>query len=219
MKGIAVFLLAMMGCGSPVAPLCQAPDVASTSQYIVNGTPSVDRRSTAYVQGAGSCSGTVVGPHTVLSAAHCQGMTDVLVEGVAWYDVVEELVHEDYIFPYRDLAMFYVEEVLPEPYAAVGLPGECSALVVQGYGVGSGGKLHERVVNETDRAGGFILTDEGICNGDSGGPVYAITESGPVLVGVTSWGTSEPNVCIGGTNGFTDLTLPVNAEWVQEHTR
>jgi len=146
-------------------------------------------------------------------------MTDVLVEGVAWYDVVGELVHEDYSFPHADLAMFYVEEVLPEPYAVVGLVTECSALVAQGYGVGSGGKLHERVVYETDRAGGFILTDEGVCNGDSGGPVYAITEDGPVLVGVTSWGTSEPNVCIGGTNAFTDLTLPVNVDWVTENIK
>jgi hypothetical protein len=192
--------------------------VGSIEVAIVNGEPSVDRRSTAYVQGEGFCSGTVVGPHTVLTAAHCV-MTDVLIEDVAWYDVVDTLEHPDYDFPVSDLRLLFVEETLPEPYATIGLPGECYGLVAQGYGFGSNGELNERVVNEVGRSHGFINTDEGVCNGDSGGPLYALTEDGPVLVGVTSWGTSEPNVCIGGTNGFTDLTLPANTEWVLENIR
>ena len=82
---------------------------------------------------------------------------------------------------------------------------------------GSGGELHERTVVERDRHYGVIETGEGICNGDSGGPLYARNKDGYSLVGVASFGTSEPGVCIGGTNGFVDLTLPVNADWIQEN--
>jgi S1-C subfamily serine protease len=146
-------------------------------------------------------------------------MTDILVEDVAWYDVADELEHPGYSFPSQDLRLLFVEDVLPEPYATLGLEGECTHLVAQGYGHGSNGKLHERVVNETDRDHGFITTDEGVCNGDSGGPLYAVQGDTVTQVGVTSWGTSTPYECTGGTNGFVDLTAPINADWVKDNIR
>lgn len=218
MKGIITLLLIMAGCGSPVAPLCQAPDVAPPSQYIVNGSPSTDRRSTVYVATAdGYCSGTIIGPHTVLTAAHCTNPTDIMVEGVAWFDVNQHVTHPDYSFPKHDLQVVRSLQLLPGPYATIGLPdgAECFGLLVQGYGVGSNGALHEREVYELSRDYGIVVASEGICNGDSGGPLYGqLAAGGTTLVGVSSYGTNTPNVCLGGTTGFVDLTVPDNFDWV-----
>jgi len=218
LKSFVTLVLIMAGCGSPVPPLCQAPDVGASEQAIVNGTPSVDRRGTVYVSTAtGYCSGTIVGPHTVLTAGHCTDPQDFRVDGVAWFEVNQHITHPEYTFPRSDLQVIHTFDVLPEPYVSVGLNGECSSLLAQGYGIGSGGELHERTVVERDRHYGVIETGEGICNGDSGGPLYARNKDGYTLVGVASFGTSEPGVCLGGMNGFVDLTLPVNADWILEN--
>lgn len=219
--GIILSLL-LTGCGEHPEPYCAAPDVDYTIGAIVNGEPSTNRRSTVYVENPkGFCSGTIIGPHTVLSAAHCDPV-DILVEGVAWFEVTESVRHPDYLFPVHDLILAYTDEVLPGPYAPIGLAEDeaCYSLIAQGYGWGSLGELHEREVYETWHGHGTITTGEGICSGDSGGPLYGVQALGvPHLVGVTSWGTSTPNECEGGTNGFTDLNDPANGDWVRENIR
>jgi hypothetical protein len=217
-----LFISTCAGCGTPAPPYCDAPDVSYTEAAIVNGEPSTDRRGTVYVQGNGSaCTGTVIGPHTVLTAAHCEGMTDILVEDVAWFDVVENYEHPDYFFPNADLRILHTEETLPEPYITIGLRDEpCYSLTVQGYGIGSNGKLHERRVEEIDHGWGIIRATEGICNGDSGGPLYGHQHLGVVtLIGVSSFGLNEPYVCEGGQTGFVDLNEPSNGDWVRSNIK
>jgi len=125
---------------------------------IVGGTPSTDRRSTVFVSivGVGYCSGVIIGPHTILTAGHCNnGTTDnnyriYLDRNLPnYYQVTGHLIHPDY-FEYQkdpanspflgfsDLMLLYVNETLPEPYTdgfySKAETIQCSGLVAQGWG-------------------------------------------------------------------------------------
>lgn len=218
-----VFALFTSGCGAPSAPLCEDPlPESSITVGIVDGELSEDRRSSVLVSmPTGWCSGTIVGPHTVLTAGHCnQDSYRVVVEGVDIFEVYDDKTHPDYIFPQSDLHLLYTVAVLPEPYATIGLPdgASCSVLLAQGYGIGSEGALHERVVIESSRQFGIIRTSPATCNGDSGGGLYGWTDQGWVLVGVTSFGTARPPDCDISLPGFVDLQEPINADWIEENT-
>jgi secreted trypsin-like serine protease len=217
--------IGLSGCGSTdLGPLCEAPPIAADSQYVVNGSPSTDRRSTVFVKGGdGYCSGTVVGPHTVLTAAHCAGMHLVCLDfNSACIEVVDELQHPLYNFPLHDIHLLYVPDlpVFGLPVATLGDHSECVRQIAQGYGYGSDGELHERVVEHVYRDGSTIYGSESICNGDSGGPLYAVDSDGSTtLIGVSSFGLNEPNECIGGAVGFVDLTTDNKIEWIEENLR
>ena len=213
----------LSGCGGgphDLGPLCEAPEIAASSQYIVNGSPSTDRRATVkVVSDSGWCSGTIVGPHTVLTAAHCEG-TVVFFEDGTRIEVGDGLRHPNYAFPHSDLYLLYSEVTFPEPYASLGDHSECVSLLAQGYGIGSNHELHEREVEHVYRDGQSIYGSESICNGDSGGPLYALDSDGAyTLVGVSSFGLNEPYECTGGAVGFVDLTLNDHITWIEEHLR
>ena len=215
---LGIIIALACGCGDELPLLCEPPDVASIEAGIVNGEVSTDRRSTVYVETAGGyCSGVALGPHTVLTAAHCTDPQAVLIEDVAWFDVNQAITHPDVVFPLYDLQILHTLQTLPGPFAPIGLATTCTHLITQGYGVGSD-SLSERTVTELGRSFGIIRTTEGTCRGDSGGPLYAITPEGPVLVGITSFGLGQSEECEGGYTGFIDLTVPDIADWVKENT-
>lgn len=217
---LGILIALATGCGDIEAPYCDYPEVAASVAPIVNGTPSVDRRSTASISGpTGGCTATVIGPHTVLTAAHCaeQGApTDILVEGIGWFDVLDGVTHEEYVFPMNDLHILYTQEVLPEPYATLATTEVvCASTIAQGYGYGGVG-LHERAMQETGHFADQILGTSAIAPGDSGGPLWAITADGPLLLGVASWGFGSAPDYEGETG---HISVPYHYDWIQERIK
>lgn len=219
---VGCIAVALQGCGGggPLPPVCEE-GVVSEAAYVVGGEPSEDRRSTVLVEGrSGFCSGTVVGPRTVLTAAHCHSMDRILIQvnGLTTFTVVEDVVHPDYDFPKHDLRLLTADRDLPEPYATLGSFPECTTLIVQGYGFDSPRVLSERVVDDLGRRNGIIYTTTGSCNGDSGGPLWATDGTTTTQVGVTSFGFGAPRFC-NLDAGFVDLDDPTNLDWIQENIR
>lgn len=215
-------LTSLYGCQPKpdYSPICRPVHVRAATAKVVNGVPSQDRRATVKVFLAGGfCSGTIVGPHTVLLAAHCKEPKVIAVEDFGAFEVVETITHPAYNSNVRtDLRLAYTENELPAPFAQIAEPGlQCEQLVAQGYGFGSDGELHERNVETVVRYDEIIIGTESICNGDSGGPLYALRADGSyVLVGVTSFGAGEPYVCDGPV-GF--MSLFVLGSWVEENIK
>jgi Trypsin len=198
---------------------------------IVGGTPSVDRRSTVFVSivGIGSCSGVILGPHTVLTAGHCIDLGPaghrVYLDRTKpnYYTVTSFLRHPGYPQwssgrgePHDDLALLYVNETLPLPYAGGFYENKyvnlCEGMVAQGWGQtevttdpnyikcpdGNGDGVPDAKCLRESPYTVFLegeswiktkqLTPGGICFGDSGGPLYAMVKGQPepYLAGITS---------------------------------
>lgn len=197
------------GCAPEGEPVCRGSNTA----YIIGGVPSQFDRSTVLVyddQGL-FCSGTIVGEHTVLTAAHC-----AMLDTVDGKKASELVVHPLYSFPNSDLALLFFDEPFDKPPATLGSFPECTSLVAQGYGRDRPRELYERVVVEHFRLGGIIYTGEGTCQGDSGGPLWATDGVTYTQVGVASFGY---NTDCTGTAGFVDLEEPVNWDWLQDNIR
>jgi hypothetical protein len=224
---LALVVLALLVMGSncdpePAPPLpgndyCEntAPSPSrslfGSEGIIMGGTPSADRRATAFVQlgSTGHCSGTVVSAHTVLTAAHCWSEEmGVQIEGQS-FEATGKLVHPAYQnAPYNDLLLLYFDEnTLPGPYVSAVYSHDsadsCDMLVAQGWGQNEDNTLDLResryaVVNEmTKTLHTKQLTPGGICFGDSGGPLYALVNGELQIAGVTS--VTYSNDCMIGS--------------------
>ena len=233
----------MAGCGHRDA-FCdlQRPEVASIEMSIINGEVSTDRRSVAKVWCIGRtyCTASIRGPHTVLTAAHCvlgsgkspgepATRVDIEVGGVRYVGADGNYeVHPDYdgkgVRAFKgDMAVVWVDELLPEPYASIAeAPTGCyPGLIAQGYGMdelGLYGPLRERVVYEVHHNKPHIYTTEGGCFGDSGGGLYAETPEGHTLIGVTSFLRNKDCTSRGrkGATGYTNLFT--YGAWAQART-
>lgn len=220
------FLYAATGCGNNEFPLSpnyceEAPQQA----LIINGTPSVFRRGTMFVRIDGNyCTGTVVGPHTVLTAAHCYGERMAVGYEPGEYIFAEDtLVHPDYVyFPFNDLMLVYTEEQMLPPYVEVYDYQEgdlCTATFVQGWGQNEDGtlELREKAYDIID-SGFYLIRANGIdgsaCFGDSGGPLYVLVDDKLYLAGSLS--TGFDGSCL---NGTYHVNLSSYKDWIKENTQ
>lgn len=120
---------------------------------IKHGVPSVDRRGTVKVNFCGmSCSGTIMSPHTVSTAAHCGWNCDehrisLKQGGHVIATSHENLVHPDYpkyesngdlVAREADVLLLYTEETLPPPYIQIYQyeleAATCTDILAQGFG-------------------------------------------------------------------------------------
>jgi hypothetical protein len=203
-----------------------------------SGSPFVQLNVTNN-EGTFLCTGSVIGPKTIITAAHCLEGTlqAVCIKNSACASAYR--IHPAYNdTPLNDIALLYFDNSIGR--RAVGINGTKGFLYYPSWEtliVGGFGKDENGVYQKFKAASmPLYINEDGVlvtyfdpsknnygfgntCFGDSGGPLLARRFGIWTLSGVTSNGTS--NTCgVGDTSdfsGFADLTRTDNASFIKQY--
>jgi V8-like Glu-specific endopeptidase len=216
-------LLAFSGCSYDPAEL--APDELETlAQPIVNGVkdPGHPAVGMLTVKGSGNCTATLVGTHTVLTAAHCvveeKTPPFTLRPKIGWspdgggtiINATSVVYHPDYTgisSQNYDVAVVLLSKkaAVKPRLVATKPPVKGEKITLVGYGITSDDAGDFGTKRKAQNTIGKVTATEivfygatgnvgNICNGDSGGPTFAQRDGEEVLVGVHSWGEDDCGV-------------------------
>lgn len=210
----AAALLALASCGAP-------PDVGARALAVRDGVPSDDTAVVALVASpvpcgrtpAILCTGTLIAPNAVLTAAHClegrPAYSMAVADGAslgtaARVHAVTRLVQHPSYDPQshlHDVGLVLLEvpitDLAPRALATEPLPSSRagSTLRIAGYGQPGEGALDgvrregTSIVESVDSLSFRTRPGPALsCSGDSGGPVLGMQSGAEAIVGVTSSG-------------------------------
>lgn len=216
-KAAALLILALSAaCGG--GPDYGAPRVCGTQAAIINGAEAteLERRATVKV---GLCTGVVIAPEVVITAAHCAGTSGAITtpagDRIAVWDVI---THPDYAGPgnwQNDLAILILDHATTVQPVAIASPRVGQAMI-SGYGEDENGNAGVLLVGDTwiDVVTETVaLTMPGeidSCYGDSGGPVY---QNGNLVAIVSSGRAGD-----GCGQGAANIAPDAYADWIDAVT-
>jgi secreted trypsin-like serine protease len=249
-----LFTLLLTACGNDGATdntgKCSALELTETAAAkmadgtpapkIVNGTPCSGLTKSPVVVllknmpdgKTGLCTGTMLSPNKVLTAAHC-------LDGAASIDILFGTTTEKFsyvtasswnIHPAytgfgngsirNDVGIVHSPATLPVPNLPIltsSAPKIGDKASIFGYGITTGGNTVDGKLRagsmtiagvDTDKIyANFDASASNTCSGDSGGPMLLQVGSQQALIGTSSYGTST-NCAVGETSGFMNLQSP-----------